>query len=132
MLFKTTIDHDEIRTWVEEHGGKPSIREKKGTQRGVIDITFSEYNEIHEVVTWEEFFDTFDALAMEFRYDMSGEESKQFSYSILYHSDEPNDTDVGLENELEMPEDDIPIENVVPSAPATGSPDSLNNRMMYT
>ena len=134
MLFKTTTDHDEIRTWVDEHGGRPSLRERKDTMPGIIDINFDtlENNNIEETISWDEFFDIFDSLNMQFRFDSSGEEKKDFSYSILSQTEEgQNDPDVGTVNEIEMPED-VPIENVIASAPAAGSPDSLDDKMLYT
>jgi len=65
-----TVDHDEIRRWVEERGGKPAC--VKGTGRdgdlGILRIDFPGYGEDENLqhVGWEEWFDAFEdnGLAM--------------------------------------------------------------------
>ncbi|MCC2631288.1 MAG: hypothetical protein K0S38_1097 [Candidatus Paceibacter sp.] len=132
MEFKITKDHDEIRTWIEEHGGKPSIKEKRGTQRGVLDICFDEYDDEHQLVSWEEFFDTLDALNLEFRYEINSQESREFSYTFLNNTEALKEMEDQNENINDMPEDDVPIENVVPSAPVLPGPDSVNSNHTYS
>jgi hypothetical protein len=62
---KTTTDHDQIRRWVEERGGRPA--RVKGTERGPDDpgllrIDFPEQgdDERLEPIPWEEFFEKFE------------------------------------------------------------------------
>lgn len=60
----TTTDHDEIRRWVEERGGKPAVvkgtADKRG--RGVlrIDMPGGAGDETFEHIGWEEFFEAFE------------------------------------------------------------------------
>lgn len=69
---RTTIDHDEIRRWVEAHDGKPaSVR---GTERseaaGVLRIDFpggAGEKEL-EHISWDDWFAKFDAERLAFLY----------------------------------------------------------------
>jgi hypothetical protein len=59
----TTTDHDEIRRWAEEHGGKPAI--VKGTEdggSGVLRIDFpgGASGDQFEHIDWDEWFRIFD------------------------------------------------------------------------
>ena len=62
---KTTTDHDEIRTWVEKHGGRPATI--AGTQKGRedagllrIDFPGGAGEPPLEHISWEDFFEKFD------------------------------------------------------------------------
>ncbi len=61
-----TTNHDEIRRWVEERGGKPACVRGTGGEGdpGVLRIEFPEYNpEVTEKLApmaWDEWFDAFD------------------------------------------------------------------------
>src|SRR5919199_4695808 len=63
-LSKTTQDHEEIRRWAEERGGKPSHVKstESGDDIGIIRIDFPGYSGEGslEEITWEEFFEKFD------------------------------------------------------------------------
>ena len=56
---KTTTDHDEIRRWAQERGGRPA--RVKGTERG-------DDGDALEPISWEEFFDEFDREGLAFLY----------------------------------------------------------------
>jgi hypothetical protein len=81
----TTTDHDEIRTWVEEHGGRPAI--VRGTRDddggGVLRIDFpggAGEDEL-EPVDWDEWFRIFDDRGLAFLYQAEkadGEDSTFF------------------------------------------------------
>ena len=81
----TTTDHDEIRRWVEEHDGTPaSVR---GTERsdeaGVLRIDFPGGAGTDELehISWEEWFEKFEAENLAFLYrerKASGEDSTFF------------------------------------------------------
>jgi hypothetical protein len=81
----TTTDHDEIRNWVEEHGGKPaSVRgTENGDQAGVLRIDFpggAGESEL-EPISWEDWFQKFDENNLAFLYQQekaSGEDSTFF------------------------------------------------------
>ncbi|MDQ1620976.1 MAG: hypothetical protein QOE19_3545 [Actinomycetota bacterium] len=70
---KTTTDHDEIRRWAQERGGRPA--RVKGTERGddvgILRVDFSgdgDDGDALEPISWEEFFDEFDREGLAFLY----------------------------------------------------------------
>lgn len=81
---KTTTDHDTIRKWAEERGGKPAS--VKGTggkdEAGVLRINFPGGAEDSlEDISWEEFFEKFDEKKLAFLYQeetSGGKESRFF------------------------------------------------------
>lgn len=63
----TTTDHDEIRKWVEERGGKPSIVKDtadNGREGAMVRIDFDEPGGNDDTglehVSWDRFFKIFD------------------------------------------------------------------------
>jgi hypothetical protein len=82
---KTTADHDTIRRWAEERGGKPaSVRgTQSGDEPGVLRIDFpgGAGEESLEHLSWEEWFRKFDESGLAFLYQdekASGEGSTFF------------------------------------------------------
>jgi hypothetical protein len=82
---KTTTDHDEIRRWVEEHDGSPaSVRgTENGDGAGVLRIDFpgGAGEDQLEHLSWDEWFEKFDAEELAFLYQerkASGEDSTFF------------------------------------------------------
>src|SRR5215210_996747 len=81
---KTTTDHEEIRRWAEERGGKPAI--VRGTENdggGVLRIDFpgGAGTESLEHVSWDEWFRYFEEKKLAFLYQeekASGEGSTFF------------------------------------------------------
>lgn len=74
----TTIDHDEIRRWAEELGGRPS-RVKTSGSGGILRIDFGEAEEDLEEIGWDRFFEIFDESDLAFLYQKrasSGGESR--------------------------------------------------------
>jgi hypothetical protein len=81
----TTTDHDEIRSWVEEHDGKPaSVRDtSSGDDPGVLRIDFpgGAGEDQLEHISWDEWFEKFDESDLAFLYQdekASGEDSTFF------------------------------------------------------
>lgn len=82
---KTTTDHDEIRSWVEEHDGKPAtVRDTNtGGEPGVLRIDFpggAGSDELEEI-SWDDWFAKFDENKLAFLYQehkASGEDSTFF------------------------------------------------------
>src|SRR4051812_39125558 len=71
---KVTINHEEIRRWVEERGGRPAC--VKGTERGdscLLRIDYPGFSgeDTLEPMDWDEFFDTFDENNLAFLYQES-------------------------------------------------------------
>lgn len=80
---KTTTDHDEIRRWAEERGGRPaSVKgtESGGDEAGILRIDFPGGEEDRlEEISWDEFFAKFDEQNLAFLYQeevKSGDESR--------------------------------------------------------
>lgn len=71
---KTTTDHEVIRHWAEERGGRPAtIKGTHGRQEkaGLLRITFPEYGgkpEEIEEVPWDDFFEKFEEEKLAFLY----------------------------------------------------------------
>jgi hypothetical protein len=79
---RTTTDHEEIRRWVEEHGGKPArVRGTGGDgDPGVLRIDFPQGagEDQLEHISWEEWFDAFEKNRLTLLYQeqkASGEDS---------------------------------------------------------
>jgi hypothetical protein len=64
---QTTLDHEEIRKWVEARGGRPS-KVDTGGKGGILRIDFGEPDEKLEEISWEEFFQIFDENKLAFLY----------------------------------------------------------------
>ncbi len=69
---KATIDHEEIREWVESHGGHPAV--VKGTRRasqpGILRIDFPGFSGQRSLsaISWDEFFEKFEDSNLAFLY----------------------------------------------------------------
>jgi hypothetical protein len=79
---RTTSDHDEIRSWVEEHDGQPArVRATgSGDSAGVLRIDFpgGAGEDDLEHIGWDEWFETFDDSGLALLYQehkSSGEDS---------------------------------------------------------
>ncbi|MBV9406581.1 MAG: hypothetical protein JO211_14650 [Acidobacteriaceae bacterium] len=72
-LSKTTRDHEEIRRWAEERGGKPSHVKQTGSAGdvGILRIDFPGYSGEGrlEPVQWDEWFQKFDESDLVFVYE---------------------------------------------------------------
>jgi hypothetical protein len=82
---RTTTDHEEIRRWVEEHGGKPArVRGTgDGGDPGILRIDFpgGTGEDQLEHISWDEWFRKFDENRLAFVYQerkADGEDSTFF------------------------------------------------------
>jgi hypothetical protein len=82
---KTTTDHDEIRRWAEERGGKPATVEdtaKSGEKAGLLRIDFptGAGSPPLEPISWDDFFEKFDEaeLAMVYQDETAEGETSYF------------------------------------------------------
>ena len=64
----TTTDHDEIRRWAEERGGRPSVVRTGQGPGGILRFDFGEQEESLEEISWDEFFEIFDENNLAFLY----------------------------------------------------------------
>lgn len=78
---KRTHNHEEIRKWVEEHDGHPSVVEsthdKEGS--GLLRIDFGKPEKSLEEIDWDEFFKIFDDNDLDFLYQ-DGSNNKFFKF----------------------------------------------------
>ena len=81
---KTTTDHDEIRGWVEEHGGRPATVKGTGNgEPGVLRVDFPGGAGEDELqpISWDEWVRKFDEENLAFVYQdrrADGEDSTFF------------------------------------------------------
>ncbi|MBV9759207.1 MAG: hypothetical protein JO340_01470 [Acidobacteriaceae bacterium] len=72
-LTKTTQDHNEIRSWAEERGGKPSHVKRTGSGEdvGILRIDFPGFSgeDSLEPITWEQWFEKFDERGLALLYE---------------------------------------------------------------
>lgn len=82
----TTTDHDKIRKWVEERGGRPaSVKGTGKGEPGVLRIDFPGYGDDSklEELSWDEFFDKFEESELAFLHQdktAGGETSRFFKF----------------------------------------------------
>lgn len=93
-----TIDHEEIRDWVESRGGRPAVVE--GTHdiagSGILRIDMGEGEESLEEVSWQEFFRIFDENDLAFVYQEVDEEGNE-SYFCKFVARNENEEDDGTD-----------------------------------
>ncbi|GIV97881.1 MAG: hypothetical protein KatS3mg057_2538 [Herpetosiphonaceae bacterium] len=84
---KVTTDHNQIRKWVEERGGKPATVKGTGDkgEPGVLRINFPGYGDEESLreISWEDFFEKFEEKQLAFLYQeelKSGQESRFFKF----------------------------------------------------
>jgi shikimate kinase len=78
---KTITDHEEIRRWAEDRGGRPArVKETAGKNGGgVLRFDFGDKDEALEEIDWDRFFEIFEenGLALlEQEETRSGEKSR--------------------------------------------------------
>ncbi len=84
---KTTTNHEEIRDWVEERGGRPA--RVKGTENkrgaGLLRIDYPGFSgeDTLETITWEEFFQAFDDNNLAFLYQDETKDGSESRFSKL-------------------------------------------------
>lgn len=81
---KTTTDHEEIKQWAEERGGKPASVKGTGDDKeaGILRIEFPGHgsDDRLEEISWDEFFDKFEANKLAFLYqdETAGGDTSRF------------------------------------------------------
>jgi hypothetical protein len=81
----TTTDHDEIRQWAEERGGRPAIvaaTDDNGREGGILRIDFDDpdgdQDEGLEAIGWDRFFRIFDENDLAFLHSGDGSRFNKF------------------------------------------------------
>ena len=92
---KVTTNHEEIRMWVEERGGKPArvIGSDKGAGGGLLRIDYPGFTgkDTLETITWDEFFEAFEANNLAFLYQEETKAGKESRFSKLIDRDSTNE-----------------------------------------
>jgi hypothetical protein len=78
---QVTLDHDEIRRWVEQRGGWPAT--VKGSDVLRIDYPGFSGEETLQRITWKEFFEAFEKHKLAFLYQDELESGKESRFSKL-------------------------------------------------
>lgn len=91
-LSRVTTDHETIRNWAEERGGKPAAVKRThepGESSGIIRIDFPGYSEEEslEPISWDEFFDKFESSHLAFVYQDQTSEGEQSNFNKLVSRD---------------------------------------------
>jgi anaerobic selenocysteine-containing dehydrogenase len=86
-LSKTTYDHDEIRKWAEEGGGKPAHVKGTGGKNdpGLLRIDFPGYSGEGklEPISWDEFFEKFDEQNLALVYQEKTADGQKSNFNKL-------------------------------------------------
>ncbi len=100
-LSKTTSDHEEIRRWAEERGGKPSHVASTGSKDdiGILRLDFPGFSGQGslEEITWDQFFEKFDerGLSLIFREETAAGERSNFNKIVSAATAEENESKSG-------------------------------------
>jgi hypothetical protein len=82
---KTTTNHDEIRRWVEERGGRPARVKATGSgdDPGVLRIDYPGRgdDEALEEMSWEDFFAAFEENNLAFLYQEETQDGSESRFS---------------------------------------------------
>jgi len=84
-----TTSHQVIREWAEQRGGVPATVEgtEHGDHLGVLRFDFGGDSERLRQVSWEEWFETFDARRLNFLYQESRKDGNQSNFFRLESPD---------------------------------------------
>ena len=88
---KVTTDHEQIRRWAEERGGRPAvaIAAARDTEAGSIRIDFPGYGGegALQEISWAEWFDTFDRNNLAFLHEHTGADGQPSNVNKLVSRD---------------------------------------------
>jgi len=84
-----TTSHEVIRQWAEERGGVPATVEgtEHGDHLGVLRFDFGGESERLRHVSWDEWFETFDARRLNFLYQETRKDGNQSTFFRLESPD---------------------------------------------
>ena len=87
---RTTTDHDQIRRWVEEHGGRPArVRDTADGSGGVLRIDFpgGAGEQELEPISWDEWFRIFDDQGLALLYQEQKADGEDSTFAKLVRRD---------------------------------------------
>ncbi len=90
---KVTTDHDAIRRWAEERGGRPAAVKRTreaGEETGILRIDLPGYSgrEVLEEISWDEFFEKFDGANLALVYEGETAEGEKSNFNKFVRRDE--------------------------------------------
>jgi len=92
-VSQMTTDHETIRRWAEERGGKPAAVKRThepGKSTGIIRIDFPGYSgeSSLEEISWDEFFEKFDDAKLALVYEEETADGQRSNFNKLVKRDE--------------------------------------------
>jgi hypothetical protein len=88
---KATIDHDTIRRWVEERGGKPAHVKRTGQKGdpGILRIDFPGFSGegTLEAISWDEWFEAFEENELAFLHQDAKADGEPSTFNKLVSRD---------------------------------------------
>jgi hypothetical protein len=86
----TTTNHDEIRRWIEERQGRPSVVKRTADKEGegILRVDFQEPDESLEEIDWDTFFETFEDRKLAFLHQDKTADGKVSRFFKFVHRDE--------------------------------------------
>lgn len=84
-----TTDHETIRHWIEEHGGRPArvSQPKKSRGGGILRVDFGEKEDALEEISWDTFFDIFEDRKLAFLYQDQTEKGDDSRFNKFVRRD---------------------------------------------
>jgi hypothetical protein len=89
-------DHDEIRRWAEERGGRPArVKATAGQgEGGILRFDFGEPEESLEEISWDEFFRIFEERQLALLVQDETKEGKESRFfKFVYRNENQDDQD---------------------------------------
>jgi anaerobic selenocysteine-containing dehydrogenase len=91
----TTTDHEAIRKWAEERGGKPScvLGTGGGGDAGILRIDFPGYSGEGKLkeISWDEFFEKFDEEGLALLYQEKTKDGERSNFNKLVNREDSGD-----------------------------------------
>ncbi|UJS16892.1 MAG: hypothetical protein L3J17_13390 [Candidatus Jettenia sp.] len=88
---KITTNHEEIKKWAEERGGRPATIRGTGKENepGLLRIDFPGYGSEEKLqeITWDEFFEKFEKEELAFLYQEETKGGKQSRFNKIISRD---------------------------------------------
>ena len=86
----TTTDHDTIREWAEERGGRPATvtgTESGDEDAGILRIDFQDPDDRLEEISWDDWFAAFEENGLAFLYQEETADGEESRFSKLVNRD---------------------------------------------
>ena len=97
-----TIDHEEIKQWIEERGGRPlALVSTRSGGTGTLRIDFGDMEQDTEQISWEDFFRLFEQSDLAFIYEeRTGDGETSLTYTFVARGPEDEMTQMDEADEI--------------------------------